>query len=264
MAPSMLLRAVPAALVAAALLVAPVGAQSAAIWTGGTAAVALAASGDQQLDAFARSHRTASLDAAARTLGTIGEAHNIIPVLAASALVTRFAAPRPVADAALRIGLSYAAADGVESVLKPLVGRHRPGDGHGAWRFAALRNDEQWHSFPSAHTVHVFSIAAALADESRSRWVSVPAYGVAALVGVQRVYTGAHWGSDVVASTVLAVGVASATDHVLRRRGLPYVLRPETVRHDAAADGTRDARGGVATRVRVEVTTTGIMVGWSF
>jgi membrane-associated phospholipid phosphatase len=196
-------------------------------WAGAAVALGVTAVADRRLDAFALSHHTRTLDDAAHVADPFGRAGILVPALAVSVIAPRVVGRRKLSDAMPRVALGYAAADGVESVLKPLVGRHRPTDGGSQWRFHAFRNDEQWHSFPSAHTVHAFGIATGLAMEARTRWVAVPAYGVATVVGLQRVYTGAHWGSDVIGSAALAVVVAGATDRMLRRGGLRWVLRPE-------------------------------------
>jgi membrane-associated phospholipid phosphatase len=196
------------------------------LWPAAAAGLAAAALTDQRLAAFARTHRRPGLDRAADVLDPFGRAGTLVPALAASVVLTRLVRAPTLADAALRVALTYAVTDGVESVLKPLVGRHRPSDGGGAWRFRPFVNDADWHSLPSAHTVHAFALATGLAMEARSPWVAVPAYGVATLVGAQRVYTGAHWGSDVIASGVLAVALGRVVESALRHRGIPHLLPP--------------------------------------
>jgi undecaprenyl-diphosphatase len=189
-------------------------------------AVAIAAAGDERISAFARGHQSTGLDRVASALDPFGRAGTLVPALAVAVIVPRAVGRRALSDAALRIALAYAAADGVESILKPLIGRHRPSDAGGAWRFHPLSNDGDWHSTPSAHVVHAFAIATGMALESRSTWVSVPAYALASLVGTQRVYTNQHWTSDVVASAALAAIVGRWTEQRLRRHGLPHILRP--------------------------------------
>ena len=241
----------------------PCPAQDAALWPAFATGFVLGALTDQRLAAFARSHHDRALDRTAGALAPLGEARYLAPALAGSVVGTRFAAQRPAADAALRIALSYVAADGVESVIKPLVGRHRPSDGRGPWRFRPFRNDQQWHSFPSAHVVHTLSLATALSMETHRSWVAIPAYGIAVLVGAQRVYTSAHWGSDVVGSAALAVGVARITDGTLRRRGLGRLMRPAgeaNVRHDGPTSG--DA--GAARSFRLEAMPGGVALSWTF
>jgi membrane-associated phospholipid phosphatase len=195
------------------------GGRAVPIWAWQMAASGLAAVADQRISAFASSHQRATLDRAADIVDPLGRAGVLVPALAAAVVVPRLAGRRDLSDAALRVAIAYAAADGIESVLKPLIGRHRPSDGGGPWRFHPLSNEGDWHSIPSAHTVHSMALATALSLEARTPWVSVPAYSVAALVGLQRVYTGQHWTSDVVASAVLASTVARFAERRLRRGG---------------------------------------------
>jgi len=189
-------------------------------------AILLSAAGDAHVRDWMLEHHTPVLDRIADVVDPLGQAGHLVPALVVSVVAPRLVGNRALSNSALRVALGYAAADGVESILKPVIGRHRPDDRGGAWRFSPFRNDAEWHSTPSAHTVHVFSIATGLALESRSPWVAVPAYGVATLVGLNRVYRTQHWLSDVTASTALAIVTASATDRALRRRGLPRVLPP--------------------------------------
>jgi len=181
---------------------------------------------DQSLRHAALGHRSHLADAIASDVDPLGRAHDVLPALAVAVVAPRLAGRRALSDAALRIGLSYLAADAVESVLKPAVGRHRPSDGRGSLRFQPFSNLDEWHAFPSAHVAHVFAIAAGLAGETRRPWIAGVAYGVAGVVGAQRVYRNAHWSSDVVGTAALAVATASTTDAWLRRSGLTRALPP--------------------------------------
>ena len=68
-------------------------------------------------------------------------------------------------------------------------------------------------SFPSGHVTDNFAAATVLALLFRRRgWWYLP---VAALVGVSRVYTGAHWPSDVLLSAFLGAGGALCVAAVL-------------------------------------------------
>lgn len=188
-------------------------------WMTATAAVAASAALDATIRRAAVANRWDPASDLAPSLDPLGRARYILPALGAAVVVPRVIGHRALSDAALRVGAGYLAADAVESVLKPLVGRHRPGDGGSPWRFRPGARGEEWHSFPSAHTAHAFGVATGVAIESRNRWVAGAAFGTAGLVALQRVYTSAHWTSDVAASAALSIAASGVTVHWLRARG---------------------------------------------
>lgn len=205
------------------LLSSPLAAQESAhparrFWlvSGGVVAAGVA------LDAPARraaaANRTDFLSDLAPSLDPVGRARYLLPALGIAIVAPRALGRRDLSAAAIRVAAGYLAADAVESTLKPLVGRHRPDDGGSAWRFRPFARSEEWHSFPSAHTTHAFAIATGLAIESGNRWIAAAGYGTAGLVALQRIYTGAHWTSDVTTSAALSVATSRATVHWLRRR----------------------------------------------
>lgn len=202
---------------------------------------------DTRVHAFAAAHRTRTLDAAADVIDPLGRAGYIVPAFGAGYAVARVAGRTQLAAAVARIAAGYFAADAVGSILKPAVGRRRPGAG-GAWQFRSLRVDEssEWHSFPSGHAVHALALAAGIAAEARRPWVSVVAYSAAGLVGLQRIYTGAHWPSDVVASGIIGVVAGTSTVRWLRRR------------QDIAEGRSRGARG---LHLLLQPMPTGIVLG---
>ncbi len=200
---------------------------SRAYWLSGAAAIAVGIAVDTRMRDVAAANHSTALDHLAADVDPLGLAGYLVPTLVGAYLLPTALRQHRWADATLRVGLGYAVSDGIEGILKPLVGRHRPLATGGAWRFHPGAAADAWHSFPSGHTVHVFSLAAAIADEAQNRWVTVASYGVASLVGAQRVYRQAHWTSDVLASAVLAIATSRTTVHWLADHGLWKILPPE-------------------------------------
>ena len=210
--------------------------QSHRFWVTSAALVSTALLIDHASREVVLDNQSPGLDNAARWIDPAGRAQYLVPVLIGAYVIPRVAGAHRFASAALRVGLGYAVADGIESVLKPLVGRRRPIAGGDPFAFQPFTNDELWHSFPSAHTVHAFAIATGVADEARRPWVSVLAFSMAAIVGTQRVYTSAHWPSDVVASSVLAISASTTTIRCLRRRNDKASVPSARVRRSAPTD----------------------------
>lgn len=86
-------------------------------------------------------------------------------------------------------------------------------------------DDVDGRSFPSSHTMNLFSVAfvGACFFGWRAAWL----FGIAALVGYSRIYVGSHWPSDVITSIFLAAGTTflmmSALDWLWRSRGAAWL-----------------------------------------
>lgn len=113
-----------------------------------------------------------------------------------------------------RIGISMAAALVIGLVvcnltLKPLMARMRPYDyqlthfGKAIPLIIATPHD---YSFPSGHTIASFEGAIALFLYNR-KW-GIPALILAGLIAFSRLYLYVHYPTDVLASMVLALGIA--------------------------------------------------------
>ena len=101
-------------------------------------------------------------------------------------------------------------------------------------------SNDDYTSFPSAHTTVAFAAAAAVSREvgrswpGASKYVTPISYSVATLVGLSRMYKNKHWASDVVGSAGL--GIYSAVlfdrfnaahpDNIFERTFLPKSIVP--------------------------------------
>ena len=108
--------------------------------------------------------------------------------------------------------LADAAADGLATLLKILVGTHRPS---GGGSLIAIPHSD---SFPSGHTATSFACATVLAALVPR---AAPAFYVLALaIGYSRIYVGVHWPLDVVGGAVLGIATALLLLAVTRRRSV--------------------------------------------
>jgi membrane-associated phospholipid phosphatase len=128
------------------------------------------------------------------------------------------------------------------AALKGMTAREGPADGD---------ENDFWKGgdfFPSGHTSRTFAVAAAVAERHgrRAAWI---AYPLAALVGLARIETGAHWASDVAAGAALGIAVGRAvarrhpTDPVAPAGGEPARLRW----------GAIPVRGGIWLELRLRI-----------
>jgi membrane-associated phospholipid phosphatase len=163
---------------------------------------------DAPLRRAAVSHQSGTANRVADAVDPLGRAQYLVPSLVIVVVVPRVAGNRRLSDAALRVALGYAAADLLGGGVRTIVARHRPDSTGDPWRFRPFRPQGEWGSTPSAHATHAFAIAAGIAEASGKPWAARVAYGLASLVAVQRVYTQAHWASDVVVAAALGTAVS--------------------------------------------------------
>lgn len=118
---------------------------------------------------------------------------------------------------------SIVAAGVVTPILKEAFGRHRPNEGLGPYEFEPFGGAK---SFPSGHTTQAFALMSVLAAHSPRTAVDVLLYGIAASVGVARIYHDDHFLTDVLGGAAIGTVVGrtmvrngSASDPPLR----PYL-----------------------------------------
>jgi undecaprenyl-diphosphatase len=127
---------------------------------------------------------------------------------------------RAFAAVPLFLFLSIAASGLVTDLLKVVFGRARPKlfFSHEIFGFDWWGTKADFWSFPSGHTTTAVAIAAAL----YFLWPRfLPLYiGFAALVSVSRAVVGAHYASDVVVATFIAIAVTAYVRRVFERSGI--------------------------------------------
>ena len=122
-----------------------------------------------------------------------------------------------VADLGLHTTEALFVSAGVTSIIKGLAGRQRPGvagiDDPDDFKFGGGFGKHASTSFPSGHATAAFAFATLVTLETHhwkpsSSWYVAPVmFGGAVMVGVARLYSNAHWSSDV----VMGAGVGTFT-----------------------------------------------------
>ena len=133
--------------------------------------------------------------------------------------------------------------------LNVAVGRGRPGENAGPWRFDPLDGHA---SFPSGHTAYAFAVAGAIDEATEGPIPALVAYTVAGLTGLSRVYDDRHWLSDVAIGALVGTWVS--------RRATAGALR---LLH-AGEPATRPATGLEAWLGRLEPVATPTFAGIRF
>lgn len=75
------------------------------------------------------------------------------------------------------------------------------------------------HSFPSGHTVTIFTLAGIVVFYFRSQLLRLFAIFIAVLVGISRIVVGVHWASDVMAGAAIGIFCAMAGVYIVTRLG---------------------------------------------
>ena len=107
-------------------------------------------------------------------------------------------------------------------VLKPLIGRPRPANA--GMEVHLLVNRTHSYAFPSSHAAN--SCAGALFFSRFAPGLTVPLFGLAAIMSLSRVYVGVHYPLDLVGGALVGLAWAVAMLRILAWRGLvPARLR---------------------------------------
>jgi hypothetical protein len=100
-------------------------------------------------------------------------------------------------ETALMAGESLISATFISTLIKYSFGRARPYTGDGKSKFTPFTFKTSRTSFPSGHTIRLFSIATVFAERSNSILIKILFYATASATAFERIYSDKHWSSDV-------------------------------------------------------------------
>ena len=183
-------------------------------WTNlGLAALAVGATAtlDPRVRTWAQDHRSTSSDNFATSIRPFGSWAAFATLDATWLAGKAWSKPSLVSTAEDGLEASIIAAGLVTPVIKEIVGRQRPSYGAGHATFSPFSGSA---SFPSGDVTLAFSVASVVAAHASSFWLKGTAWGVAGLVGWERIHLDQHWASDVVAGALIGSTVG---EWVVRR-----------------------------------------------
>ncbi|HEY5513938.1 MAG TPA: phosphatase PAP2 family protein [Geomonas sp.] len=153
---------------------------------------------DQKVKDFAQSHQSPVASKFALVGNDLGDPFYTLPPIGAFYLYGYLADDSKARRASLLAIESFAISGVMTSGLKMLADRHRPNSGDVSTTWDGPSFSMKNLSFSSGHTASAFSIATVFADVYKDNaYVPTIAYGLATLTGLSRVYSNAHWSSDV-------------------------------------------------------------------
>jgi membrane-associated phospholipid phosphatase len=181
-------------------------------------AIGISVAFDEEAREGAIRSKSHPLDHLASVVNPLGTAQKLVPAMAVTYAAALIAHDGSFERGTLNTAAGYVAADLVESVLKPIVGRERPHVSGNSRRFHAFTGNGDWHSFPSAHVSHITSIVEAVSQQTNSAPVSAVGDLLISLIAWDRVYEDQHWTSDVTATVAISSLVSGATVRWLESR----------------------------------------------
>ena len=109
----------------------------------------------------------------------------------------------------------------IQSVCKTVVGRARPIADEGKSSFKPFSKEAAYHSFPSGHAILAFTTFYAIGKQFKNPWAKGGFYTLGLLSPVTRLWSGAHWLTDVALSIAVSVVVVDSIDKYLDKERYP-------------------------------------------
>ncbi len=106
----------------------------------------------------------------------------------------------------------------LQTLSKTLVGRARPLTGEGNLSFRFWSSEAGFHSFPSGHAILAFTTAYAIGKQFSNPFLKGGIYAIGLLSPVSRLWSEAHWLTDVVLGVAISVVVVDGIDNYLSKK----------------------------------------------
>lgn len=154
---------------------------------------------DNQIRHFAQDHRCLSTNSIANWVQPFGDGYYVLPALAGGYLAGKVTDNPHLQQATMVSIESFALAGIIVEIGKFTFHRYRPSQSASAYKFGgpSFRNNDHL-SLPSGDAVVAWSVASAMSHEYPDQhWLPPVAYGLATLVGLERINNNAHFASDV-------------------------------------------------------------------
>jgi membrane-associated phospholipid phosphatase len=173
---------------------------------------------DEPVQRYAQRHRSHESNEIAEVFRQEGEAPYYAGVslgVLGLGLVTGDAGIR---RAGTRLVASVALSAAEMTVLKHVIGRSRPNEGVGAFKFhpfTSLKDSagvETRGSFPSGHTTAAFAVATSLADDIKGPVADILLYTAATGTAFSRINDNRHWLSDTAFGAALGIFTAKVVN----------------------------------------------------
>ncbi len=104
----------------------------------------------------------------------------------------------------------------LQTFSKTAVGRARPLEGEGNLSFRFWSNEAGYHSFPSGHAILSFTTAHAIAKQFDNILAKGGIYALGLITPVSRLWSGAHWLTDVTLGLAISVFIVDSIDNYLK------------------------------------------------
>jgi membrane-associated phospholipid phosphatase len=204
----------------------------------GTAAISIA---DMPINLFWHGKSSSTMDVVNDLGNSYGKPYSAYIVTGGFYLTGMVIKNEWVKETGLMLGTALLTSGVIESIAKPLFGRARPEATLDSYDFHPLSGEAKFHSLPSGHAAIAFTISFVLAKRVHSTPLKILFYSLAASTAFCRLYSNAHWFSDVGLGAVIAWFSASES--------VKHATRTKYKKHSKMNVYVRPVIGGLSLKI---------------